>query len=363
MRIAYLLHWIIGFESGGFKKVMSQARFWQAHGCEVKIFLLCRGEHNENDRMKHLDISIEAVSYGKSLIDRFSKMKCLAVQVMKWQPDLVYTRYDLYYPALTALAGAIPTVLEVNTDDTTEYLLRPFYVYCYNCLTRGRLLAAADGTVFVSRELSEKPYFASYSKKATVISNGIDLSRYPVMPPVSNPAPRLIFIGTPHQPWQGVDKIIWLAWHLPEWTFDLIGFSMSDVKAAIPSNVTLHGFMDRAGYEKIIARADVAIGTMALHRKQMEEASPLKVREYLAYGIPTIIGYKDTDFPDANPYILKLPNNPDNVRNNVEAIKNFVESSRGTRVPREMVRHIDTKYKEEARLMFMRSIAEEGKKM
>lgn len=44
----------------------------------------------------------------------------------------------------------------------------------------------------------------------------------------------------------------------------------------------------------------VCIGTLALHRKNMTEASPLKTREYLAHGFPVIIGYKDTAFYNQN---------------------------------------------------------------
>lgn len=358
MRIAYLLHWNDGPESGVFKKVLDQTRYWSARGCEVKVFLFNRDRTGNDKRYQNLDIAMAVVSYG-SLVNRFASMRKLVADVINWAPDLVYTRYDLYYPSLAALAAAMPVVLEVNTDDITEYRTRPFYVYWYNLLTRKRLLAAADGTVFVSRELSAKPYFARYSRKIAVISNGIDLSRYAPGPPAANPAPRLVFMGTPNQVWQGVDKLVNLAWHLPQWHFDLIGFAAEHVKERIPPNVALHGFMERPGYEKLLIKADAAFGTMALHRKQMEEASPLKVREYLAYGLPVIISYKDTDFPATSRFILSLPNNADNISGHITEIKSFVERVKGTRVPRESIQHIDVMFKEQDRFEFMCAVAEE----
>ncbi len=40
----------------------------------------------------------------------------------------------------------------------------------------------------------------------------------------------------------------------------------------------------------------------------------LKVREYLAAGLPVVIGYQDTDFLDGAPFILQVPNEPDGIR-------------------------------------------------
>ena len=48
-----------------------------------------------------------------------------------------------------------------------------------------------------------------------------------------------------------------------------------------------------------------------MHRKKQEEASPLKVREYIALGLPVILPYKDTAFIDGCPdWVLELPNAP-----------------------------------------------------
>ena len=70
-----------------------------------------------------------------------------------------------------------------------------------------------------------------------------------------------------------------------------------------------------------MSAADVAIGTLSLHTKQMEEACPLKVREYLAWGLPVIIGYKDTEFPAPDTaFLLQLPNNPTNVHDHLDQI-------------------------------------------
>jgi len=92
----------------------------------------------------------------------------------------------------------------------------------------------------------------------------------------------------------------------------------------------------------------------------MEEASPLKVREYLAYGLPVIIGYKDTDFHEDVPFILRLPNSEDNIEANLSAIETFVHRWRNQRVPREAIAHLDIKVKESQRIAFFQKILKGG---
>jgi hypothetical protein len=89
----------------------------------------------------------------------------------------------------------------------------------------------------------------------------------------------------------------------------------------------------------------------------MQEASPLKTREYLAHGLPVIIGYQDTDFRDGAEFLLELPNTEDSIRPNQHRIRAFVESWCDRRVSREQICHLDTKEKERVRLRFLTEVA------
>ena len=86
------------------------------------------------------------------------------------------------------------------------------------------------------------------------------------------------------------------------------------------SNVTAHGELTRERYRPVMQRADVAIGPLALHRKNLHEASALKVAEYLAHGIPVILGCPEAAFPDGAPFLLQLSNSEDNVERSIDAI-------------------------------------------
>jgi glycosyltransferase involved in cell wall biosynthesis len=255
------------------------------------------------------------------------------------------------------LAKQYPMVAEINSDDVAELRVISRPLYWYNRLTRDRWLRLVRGMVFVTAELAKRPHFTGYNKPFKVISNGIDLSSYKPLPPPNNVRPRLVFMGS-NAPWQGIDKVLWLAHRFPEWQFDLIGINPNEFLGNELPNVKAYGFLSSAAYESILAEADVAIGTLALHRNDMEEACTLKVREYLSCGIPTIIGYKDTDFPKTVPFVLQLPNTSTNVQDDVQKIEWFVNTWKGHRVPREAVLHLDVAMKEQERLQFFAQVVE-----
>ncbi|WP_198264123.1 hypothetical protein [sulfur-oxidizing endosymbiont of Gigantopelta aegis] len=68
---------------------------------------------------------------------------------------------------------------------------------------------------------------------------------------------------------------------------------------------------------------NIAIGTLSLHKKNMKEASALKVREYVAYGLPVILGYIDSDL-DGCDFILNVGNYERNIHDNLKKIKEFI---------------------------------------
>ena len=101
------------------------------------------------------------------------------------------------------------------------------------------------------------------------------------------PKPVIGYFGSIHE-WIDVELIEWLARARPEWTFLLIGHAAVDVAALRAlSNVHLIGAQP---YQTLPAWAkafDVAIIPYRLNR-QVENANPLKLREYLACGKPVV---------------------------------------------------------------------------
>ncbi len=352
MKIAYVVSGIdLSVETGVLKKIVGQIRAWQDAGCEVQLFTTSPGpEVCTSARSIPVEITL-----CQGRWERLLKIGDVVRKTFAWQPDLVYHRFHTHYLHLERLLARIPTVLEINTDDVVEYRRLMYrYEYIYHCLMRNRILRRAAGMVFVTQELAQR--YQHYNKPSIVLGNGIDLAHFPTLPPTQNARPRLVFIGVGNGVWHGTEKVVEMAQHNPEWDLDLIGYTSADLPAPLPANLKPHGLLNRNEYQPLLACADIGLGTLALHNKRMEEASPLKVREYMAYGLPAIIGYMDTDFVHPVPFLLQLPNTPTNIRDSQTQIRAFVTSWKGRRVPRTEVAHLDNSYKERERLALFAQI-------
>jgi hypothetical protein len=349
MRIAYFAHVNAARRSGVLHKIAGQIERWSAAGHEVQLYIATRD--HDDPWSERLGAKVVVRRYDSPL-SRIKVMARLVESVRAFHPSLVYLRWDLFYPPMLRFPRRAPLVVELNTDDEAESALGSGVRSTYNRFTRGLLLGRARGFVFVTSELSAKPSFAGFKAVHRVVTNGIELAAYPSPPAVEGPAPRLAFVGTADQPWHGVDKLVELAARRPAWRFDIVGLDADTALIAgpPPANVVWHGALDRVRVVEVLATADIGVGTLALHRKSMTEACPLKVREYLAVGLPILYGYSDPDADALGRYTLRIDNTETNVIDALDAIDDFVTRSRGVRVPRPAVAHIDVAVKEGQRL-------------
>ncbi len=348
MKIAYYAHVNDARRSGVLLKIAGQVREWRAAGHEVRLFVLTR---DADDPWTEAAGDVAIRRYASAL-SRIRAVAALVEAVRAYGPRLVYLRWELFYPPMIRFPGRAPLVLEINTDDKGEDAWAGRGRRAYQALTRWILMRMAQGFVFVTTELGNSRSFAGFRARRRVVTNGVDLAAYPVLPPATGSEPRLVFVGTAGQPWHGVDKLLRFAPLRPDWRFDIVGmdYDIMDPGAVVPPNVAFHGALDRAGVVDMVSRADVGVGTLALHRKSMDEACPLKVRAYLAMGLPVLYGCADPDLDGLGTYVLRIPNTETNLTDAIDAIDAFVTRSRGVRVPREAVAHIDVRVKEGQRL-------------
>lgn len=91
----------------------------------------------------------------------------------------------------------------------------------------------------------------------------------------------------------------------------------------------------------------------------MAEGSPLKSRQYLAYGLPVILGHTDPDLHEGE-YILQLENCEDNVEKDIARIRSFVYSMTNANpieVQETFRPRLDARLKEGRRLAFFESLS------
>jgi hypothetical protein len=229
--------------------------------------------------------------------------------------DLIYSRLVAPAPGLQALIRSIPFVLEINGDIAQE--IPPSIKRVRRLRARALQLRNADGVVYVSRELSRQR--APKPRRSIVLANPCLPPQTPPQPSARPERPRLVMIGYTRHSWCGMDKVVELARALPEFDFVVIG---AELDSGLP-NLFSHGLLPQTEADRLIASCTVGLGPLALHRKGMAEASPLKARNCLALGLPLIQSYEDTDLGESDACILQIPNREDNVAQSIDRIREF----------------------------------------
>lgn len=364
MRIAYVaLHLEKTILHGGVgRKIASHLEIWQEMGHEAKLFLLTPDIPSfPSTRVFSFQPFIKKPAVLRFITREIARSRALAAliqEVKGFSPDLIYLRFGLFSFPLQRLYRIAPVVVELNAIDTDEYRLRGWFYYWLNFFLRKIELGMADGLVPVSMEIGNAN--REFSKPIQVVTNGIDLRATGFLPAPANSRPRLVFVGTPGYPWHGVDKLIEFARHYPDLQIDMVGYAPEDVdlKEPLPENVCMHGFLSLAGVKQVLATADVVLGTLALHRKNMFETTTLKIREALGYGIPIILPHEDTDFLDGPfDFILQIPNTEDNLQTHGDLVRDFAYQMRGKRADINVIRQrVDQREKERSRLAFFQKI-------
>lgn len=353
MRIAYVtIHIAPELMRGGVgKKIKTQLDLWRKAGREVALFSLTPDAIPFPDERQFLFDA--KTSLLKRELNRASGLRRMIEAVREYAPDIVYLRFGLYSYPLHRLFEIAPTVLEVNSDDRVEYSTRGRFFYWMNRLTRGLTFGPAAGVIAPTRELT-RIYPLKKNQATAVVSNGADVDSVDILPPPKNDKPALTLVGSPGMNWHGMDKLIRFAQTNPDVFVNIVGYSAKDVDVSIPPNATMHGYLSHAQIRDVLAGTDVACGTLALHRKNMREACPLKVREAALHGLPLLLAYHDTDLSDLDlPTILQIPNTEDNLATHAEQIRKFAFDMMGKRLDfNAAAPRLDQRKKEEARLAF-----------
>jgi hypothetical protein len=358
MKICYFGQLDLSKPSGIVKKFLRQICYWKNAGINIEAYIISPSSFI-CDEVAQSGIKVNLFQRNNWL-SLFTQPIIAFLKIKKAQPDIVYLRFSKYLVGMRHLSKKVKVIVEINTLLANEHLVKShFLVYLYSKISEKLLLRSCVGAVFLTPEICEQ--YHGNIPNMLILGDGIEIDSMPQnIETEKHEKPRLVFMASNNMIWQGLDKVLYLAHIYPCWDFIIIG-PTPDEQAFAPKflpNVNYYGFLDSESYRKILFSCDVAIGTLALHRINMNESTPLKVREYLSIGLPIIIGYHDPDFTEDCDFILKLPNTEINISANLEKIEKFVESWQGKKVEKERIRHIDTNQKEATRLKFIQSIAE-----
>lgn len=350
MKIAYVTFEVPSINKGSGRKIHGQACYWQSAGHEVQHFVLSPRPATFQQTGVECQFLVDEIRVNAT----FSAVQAnsrLRKALQAWRPDVVYVRQMLWWPGAVSALGGFPLVMEVNSLSAQEYRHSSRAKYLYYLATQRQFPQACQGIVAVSEEIAAS--LPAVECPVRVIANGYDFSSAVPKSRAFSQRPQLVFVGSPRQYWNGDDKLVELAGYMPECDFHIV---RPGLPGGVSGNVRTYDGLYGADLSRLYASMDVGFSTLALHRKEMEEASPLKSREYLAHGLPVIGAYRDTDFSEDD-FFLQLSNEENNLIPSLDRIRDFLQYWRGRRLDVESVRaRIDFSTKENQRLAFFAQV-------
>lgn len=162
-------------------------------------------------------------------------------------------------------------------------------------------LSYASGLIAVTDEILKYEVQRSTvsTKKSLIYPNGILTSNTSIKERRTEDIPEMLFVAN-FAPWHGLDLLIEYIKNTEEqFILHLVGKISDENLTALAqedSRIILHGQMSHDEVLKLSEQCWIGLSSFALHRKEMTQACPLKVREYLMAGLPV---YGESDiFPD-----------------------------------------------------------------
>ena len=178
-----------------------------------------------------------------------------------------------------------------------------------------RIFSAVRKVVFVTKEIQKKINVANN----LLIPNGIEeFEVAEVIQPAINEKQNWLFLkgSSGSLDYDGLERIIASMdeSNLKENITLRIAGNLSksqQLKIKNKPYIETLGFLNKEEVIKQLNLCHLGLGTMALYKKYLKEASALKVRQYAYHGLPFVIGYHDSDISEIDEfkgYFMQVPN-------------------------------------------------------
>lgn len=332
MDIAYVTVADLASKSGAVDHVLGISQGLAELGNTVHLIAgaSSRDFSSTSTNLIHHSVPIAGLSPPKAV----AKVAKHALNVIQQRDiEIVYLRtFPIDYILFTRhlIQMKVPYACELNTITDAEYRAKgqtlKGIIYRF---WEGRTLAKSLGWLPVTQEIRAWAERISRTQKPFLIAaNGVAIdtaivkkSRKEVrqMLGVPDSLPVLIMAGF-SRPWHGVERALALLAGLPApvelW---LLGAQRETDRRYIENMAPKYGvdgavrvfpWLNKSNTADLVAAADVGIGSLALDRNHMTEAQPLKVRFYLALGLPVLINYRDPRLLNDNlPFVSYVPSN------------------------------------------------------
>lgn len=279
----------------------------------------------------YFDVKLYPFLYKRSGNPLFKGYASLWYQKLAWYRALFYNKiYVRYNPKMIFLNIGLglmsyfkPIYFEHNVNLNTElvYLKRPLELKLHRFTTSffkwSRLYHTA-----VTPELNQYVHnFGVPKSRIITIQNGYFAS--PIDPnkvqtehlenlkKLKESGKKIVIFSGAGSGWHGVSEWIKLFQTIPDISLVIAGPYTLESNS-LTHNVIALGTIQSDTLKSLYPYCDLGLGTFSWDALTMTQASPLKTREYLCYGLPILVNYWDCaeEFEGLKPAIFNLRQGP-----------------------------------------------------
>lgn len=281
---------------------------------------LCRGRERE----ALLKTPLTALPVYDKTLFYADLMRALCKAVQRHKFDVAYIRYIRLFgnaPAALKLLKeqGCKLVLEHPTypfenGKVTSLWRKPFFDYC------DRVFERIEPLLDLYTLIGDPCGDTLGGIPAMNILNGVDVQRLALHAPRTADADIGLLALASMSRWQGYDRLIRALACCRERehvTVHMVGGEGDGSLAAwrrlaqelgVENRVQFHGELFGKALDRVAAMCDVGVGGLGLYRKAQYQSMTLKLREYMARGLPFVYAVDDPSVPDEPRFCLRLSN-------------------------------------------------------
>ncbi len=286
--------------------------------------------------------------------------KISSIVVKKGKYDVVYFRGSVAFRSQFVLAREIKKaeshfIIEYPTYSPQikeKALSLPRRVFnCYDSIWRKKIQKLPDMYTY----FGDEGYTTIHGIPAKRLDNGIDLTLVPTRTPKNNNGEIHILAVSSMCDWHGYDRLIK---SLAEYKgdkkiiIDIVGGNDGGCKGkweelasqlGVKDSVVFHGPLYGEKLDEIFDLCDIGVSSLGMYRKDFVTTSELKLREYIARGLPFVFSANDPALSDLSPNLMLKVSNDDTIPN-MEDIVEFAEKQKNNMGVRLQLREYAGKY-------------------
>jgi len=348
----FLTLMIIDLSPGYAEKIYGQVDAFRKAGIEMDIISL--GNETTCTLTKHpnrnSDNAVVLRRFKKFYWNNRIKVFSAALRFIATEkPEVVYIRYPISDPMyvmflhkLRQLASSIVVLSEIPTYP---------YERIHRDHARGRVLRRVSLEVdhfcqkflkhYIDRIVSIDYSDDIFGIKTISIQNGIDVNAFTLCGNSESLTFPLRLIGVANLvDYHGYDRIITaiqrqlnlndmkhdIEFHVVSPPTPMLSRLRNEVeKENLNDFVVFHGQKTGKDLDDIFDKCHIGVGALAWHRFNITQASNLKIREYMARGMPFLYTGKDQSLPSNYPYALQVPSSETPI--NLKAVLEFAKQA------------------------------------